>query len=96
MRQLTSNISHIECPFCSGLVEHKQGNLQRRINSGVLEPKLGTMKCPECHDLFLEKIDRDVLDDPRWAKLSQLETIRNAMFTVKVHERIREIDKEAD
>jgi hypothetical protein len=41
-------------------------------------------------DPFLEKIDRDVLDDPTWAKLLQLETIRNAMLTAKVYERIRE------
>ena len=31
-----SHIRHIECPFCSG----------------VLEPKIGKMKCPECHAKF--------------------------------------------
>jgi hypothetical protein len=45
-------------------------------------------------DPFLEKIDRDVLDDPTWAKLMQLEIIRTAMFSAKAHERIREIDLE--
>lgn len=44
-------------------------------------------------DPFLEKIDRDVMDDPTWAKLLQLEAIRNAMFMAKVHERIGETDK---
>jgi len=28
-------------------------------------------------------IDKDVLDDPTWAKLLQLETIRTAMFSAK-------------
>ena len=32
----TKSKRYIECPFCSG----------------VLEPKIGTMKCPECHAKF--------------------------------------------
>lgn len=43
-------------------------------------------------DPFLEKIDKDFMDDPTWAKLVQLETIRTAMFSAKVHERIGDID----
>jgi len=61
--------------------------------------------CTQCHtfierrklkdsdnpDPFLEKIDGDVLDDPTWAKLLQLEVIRNAMFSAKAHKRISEL-----
>ncbi len=52
------------------------------------------LKDSDSPDPFLDKIDRDILDDPTWAKLMQLETIRNAMFTVKVYERIKQIDED--
>ena len=36
MTSISKRKRYIECPFCSG----------------VLEPKIGKMKCPECHAKF--------------------------------------------